>query len=120
MSAIAGIVHFNKEPIHIEESRNIMQSLEKFPANDIQVWHNDKVFLGCHAQWITPESIGEKLPYYDEQRRLAITADAIIDNREELFEKLQIKKSEYKTITDSELILLSYDKWGEDAPKFLV
>ena len=25
MSAIAGIVHFNKEPINIEETQNIMQ-----------------------------------------------------------------------------------------------
>ncbi|MFD0829862.1 lasso peptide isopeptide bond-forming cyclase [Neobacillus sp. M.A.Huq-85] len=120
MSAIAGIFHFNDEPINLEHGRRMMKELEKYPADDVQIWHSDKVFLGCHAQWITPESIGEKLPYYDEERKLAITADAIIDNREELFEKLQIKKSKQKAITDSELILLSYDKWGEDSPKYLV
>jgi asparagine synthase (glutamine-hydrolysing) len=120
MSAIASIYHLNGEPINLDHGRRMMKELEKFPADDVQTWNSDKVFLGCHAQWITPESIGEKLPYYDQERKLAITADAIIDNREDLFEKLQIKKSKQKTITDSELILLSYDKWGEDTPKYLV
>jgi asparagine synthase (glutamine-hydrolysing) len=120
MSAIAGIYHLNEEPINLLHGRRMMKELEKFPADDVQTWNSDKVFLGCHAQWITPESVGEKLPYYDEERKLAITADAIIDNREELFEKLQIKKTKQKSITDSELILLSYDKWGEDCPKYLI
>lgn len=120
MSAIAGIYHLNDEPINLEHGRSMMKALEKFPANDVQTWHNDKVFLGCHAQWITPESIGEQLPYYDYARQLTITADAIIDNRDELFERLQVEPSRQKTITDSELILLSYYKWGEDCPKYLV
>ncbi|WML45838.1 lasso peptide isopeptide bond-forming cyclase [Neobacillus sp. PS3-40] len=120
MSAIAGIFHLNEEPINLEHGRSIMKALEKYPANDIQIWHNEKVFLGCHAQWITPESIGEQLPYYDYERQLAITADAIIDNREDLFEKLQVDRSLRKEITDSELILLAYEKWGEESPKFLV
>lgn len=73
-----------------------MKAFEKFPADDIQTWHKDNIFLGCHAQWITPESIGEQLPFYDYQRQIAITADAIIDNREELFERLQIDREDRK------------------------
>ena len=77
-------------------------------------------FLGCHAQWITPESIGELLPFYDSERQCTITADAIIDNREELFERLQVERNKRKTMSDSQLILLAYYKWGEDAPKYLI
>lgn len=120
MSAIAGILNLNGEPVSIEQSTGMMKALEKFPANDIQTWHKDNLFLGCHAQWITPESIGEQLPFHDYERRLAITADAIIDNREELFQLLQIDREDQKKITDSQLILLAYHKWGEDSPKFLV
>ena len=80
----------------------------------------NNVFFGCHAQWITPESIGEPFPYYDYERQLTITADAIIDNREELFERLQIDSDKRKTMPDSQLILLAYYKWGEDSPKYLV
>lgn len=120
MSAIAGIYHLNQEPIIIEHINSMMKSLEKYPADDIQVWLKDNIFLGCHAQWITPESIGEKLPYYDYERKLAITSDAIIDNRDELFDKLGIDQLERKTMPDSLLILLSYAKWGENVPYHLI
>jgi asparagine synthase (glutamine-hydrolysing) len=120
MSAIAGIYHLNDEPINLEHGRRMMKEIEKYPANDVQIWHKENIFLGCHAQWITPESVGEQLPYYDYERQLAITADAIIDNRNELFEKLQVDRADRKGMTDSKLILLSYHKWGEDTPKYLV
>ncbi|PFM61164.1 asparagine synthetase B [Bacillus cereus] len=120
MSAITGIVHFNNESVSIEHGREVMNRLYKYPADDIQIWHKENAFLGCHAQWITPESVGEQLPFYNYEKQLAITADAIIDNRDELFEKLQVDYSDRKNMTDSELILLSYQKWGEAAPKYLV
>jgi asparagine synthase (glutamine-hydrolysing) len=120
MSAIAGIIHLKKEPVPFEHGRNIMKGLEKFPADDIQVWHKHNAFIGNHAQWITPESVGEQQPFYDSERQCVITADAIIDNREELFEKLQVERSKQKHIPDSQLILLAYYKWGEDSPKHLV
>ncbi|WP_115992333.1 asparagine synthase-related protein [Cohnella lupini] len=120
MSAIVGIYHINHEPIPSEHGMNIMKALELYRADRAHSWHRNPVFLGCHAQWITPESSREQLPYYDERRQLAITADAIIDNREELFERLQVEPPFRKTATDSELILLAYEKWGTDAPKFLI
>ncbi|PAW30088.1 asparagine synthetase B [Peribacillus simplex] len=120
MSAITGIYHLNEEPVNLQQCRNLMTGLQKYPADSIQVWHSEKVFLGCHTQWITPESVGEQLPFYDFERQCTITADAIIDNREDLFQMLQVKPLDQKGMTDSELILLSYYKWEEDAPKFLV
>ncbi|HDR3886980.1 TPA: lasso peptide isopeptide bond-forming cyclase [Bacillus cereus] len=120
MSAITGIIHFNNEPVSIEHGTRLMSDLQKYPADDIQIWHKENAFLGCHAQWITPESVGEQLPFYNYEKQLAITADAIIDNRYELFEKLQVDYADRKNMTDSELILLSYQKWGEVAPKYLV
>lgn len=120
MSAIAGIYHTNNEPISQDYVTNILECLSKYPANDTQAWKKENVALVSHTQWITPESIGEELPYYDYEKQLAITADAIIDNREELFSKLQIKDIHRTKITDSELILLAYYKWGEEAPRFLI
>ncbi|MGO0259303.1 asparagine synthase-related protein [Priestia aryabhattai] len=119
MSAIAGIYHTNNDPISHDNITNILECLSKYPADDIQAWKKDNVAFISHTQWITPESIGEELPYYDYERQLAITADAIIDNREELFSMLQIKDVHRTQITDSELILLAYHKWEEKAPNFL-
>ncbi|MGE7602883.1 lasso peptide isopeptide bond-forming cyclase [Peribacillus sp. NPDC097675] len=120
MSAIAGLYHLNEEPINLQHGELLMKSFRKFPADSIQAWNGEKIFLGCHNQWITPESVNETLPFYDYARQLAITADAIIDNRDELFNRLQIEKSDRPYMTDSQLILLAYHKWGEETPKYLV
>lgn len=120
MSAIACLYNTSKEPIQLEQINGMMNSFQKFPSDDIQVWYKNHIFLGCHAQWITPESIGEQLPYYDSERRVGITADAIIDNRDELFELLQVDRSLRQTMPDSQLILLAYYKWREESPKYLI
>jgi asparagine synthase (glutamine-hydrolysing) len=120
MSAITGIINFDQENVNVEHGDNLMEALQKYPADYVHTWFRGKIFLGCHAQCITPESLEERLPYYDSERRLAITADAIIDNRQELFGLLQVEYAQRRNISDSELILLSYRKWGEEAVKYLI
>lgn len=119
MSAIAGIFHLNHDPVNKEHSSRMMKKLHKFPADDIRTWSNHSIFLGCHAQWITPESIGEILPYFDSERKIGITADVILDNREELCNRLFVKKED-RNLPDSQLILLSYLKWKDDCTKYLI
>jgi asparagine synthase (glutamine-hydrolysing) len=120
VSAINGILDFNGSMIDNSMADALMQALQQYPADQISTWFGRAIFLGCHAQWITPESIHEVLPYYDAERKLAITADAIIDNRSELFELLQVPHGRRVKMADSELILLAYHKWEEEAPKYLV
>lgn len=120
MSAIAGIFHSNQEPVNKEHSSKMMKMLHEFPADDIRTWSNHSIFLGCHAQWITPESIGEILPYFDSEKKVGITADVILDNREELCNRLLVKKEDRNSIPDSQLILLSYLKWKDDCTKYLI
>ncbi|MEH7299507.1 asparagine synthase-related protein [Neobacillus drentensis] len=120
MSAIAGIYHINEEPINPEHTTDLMKAFQQYPADYVHIWKNKNIFLGCHAQWITPESISEILPYYDYEKQLVITADAIIDNRNELFDRLQVSRNQRKEIPDSQLILLAYEKWGEEVPKYLI
>ncbi|WP_431800738.1 asparagine synthase-related protein [Halobacillus andaensis] len=120
MSAIVGIIKFNNQPILKNQVLNIMNKFQNYPADDTQTWTKHNVFFGCHAQWITPESINEVVPYYDYERKLVITADAIIDNRNELFAQLGITQTEGKLISDSQLILLAYSKWKEEVPRHLV
>ncbi|RAS84370.1 asparagine synthetase B [Priestia endophytica] len=120
MSAIAGIYEWNQSEIRVEHCQAMMEELKRYRADDVGTWKKDSLFFGCHAQWITEESIGEKLPFYDSERNLAITADAIIDNRDELFNRLGIDIKYRASIKDSELLLHAYSKWEEDMPKFLV
>ncbi|WP_456277312.1 asparagine synthase-related protein [Bacillus sp. AK128] len=120
MSAIVGSINTGNLPINNEEINGLMSSLEKFPSDAVKMIREENYFLACSLQWITPESVEEELPYYSHMKKLAITSDAIIDNREELFESLQVKKEYRNNIPDSQLILLAYEKWGEESPKYLV
>ncbi|RBP88296.1 asparagine synthase (glutamine-hydrolysing) [Cytobacillus firmus] len=120
MSAILGTYHFKDDSNHIEDCNKMMNYLESFPYDDKGVWQSERLFFGCHNQWISPESVGGHLPSYDSEHQLVITSDAIIDNRNDLFERLQVSYSERKSISDSKLILLAYLKWGKDSPKYLI
>jgi asparagine synthase (glutamine-hydrolysing) len=66
--------------------------------------------------WNTPESLYEKQPFENPSTKNIITADARIDNREDLFRQLKITDH---TITDSQLILKAYEKWDNDCVKYL-
>lgn len=119
MGAVWGIVNLNKENVSKEQGFTMMKMLSKYSFDKTDIWNKEEVFLGCGIQINTPESASEKLPYYDTDCDLCITADAIIDNRQELFKEFNIS-NEKSNITDSQLILLSYKKWGYDCPKYLI
>jgi len=120
MSAIAGVYYLDGHPVLDKQIFNMMKMLDKYPADDIHVWQNKNTSFGCHAQWITPESVGEQMPYYDHEKQYAITADAIIDNRQELATLLGLDNKQLKELPDSMFILLAYDKWQEDTPNYLI
>ena len=72
MSAIAGIVHNDGQQALWEDSWRLYASLGHVPADTTGVCKVLEVFR-CHAQWITPESVSEKLPLYDEESGRTIT-----------------------------------------------
>ncbi|WP_238655529.1 asparagine synthase-related protein [Paenibacillus piscarius] len=120
MSAIAGIYSMQHGPLDPKLGPRLMRQLQRYPADDTGCWQTEGLFLGCRSQWITPQSVGEVMPYADPLRGLAIVADAIIDNRSELFGQLQVVREDRASMPDSLLILLAYEKWGEQAPVHLV
>lgn len=120
MSAIVGLLYTDEQPAVLDNGHSMMECLRSFPAHDVQAFYRHRVFLGCHAHWITPQSVGSKQPLYDAERQLVITADAIIDNREALFQALHIHRELRETLDDSELILRAYEKWGEHCPQYLI
>lgn len=122
MSAIAGIVHTRKQPLNADLSSILIESYSDYTFDDVQVWQNESasVFVSCHHHWITPESVGEQLPYYDASSQLVITADAIIDNRNELFNQLHVSKRKRREMSDAQMILLAYEKWGNKIVHHLI
>jgi asparagine synthase (glutamine-hydrolysing) len=75
------------------------------------LWRQGSLALGHQMLWTTPESLDERLPYVDEESGLVITADARVDNRDELAALLGISRRAAE-LPDSHLILHAYERWG--------
>ncbi len=120
MSGIVGIHYFDERPVDRENLTKMVDILAHRGPDGADIWVDGCVGLGHRMLWTTPESLIEKLPLVNQRGDLVITADARIDNRDELIAALQINNRPADKITDSELILAAYGKWGEDCPKHLL
>lgn len=117
---IWGSVKLNKQENISGFGNEIIEQFSAYKIDKFRYIKQQNVVMGCGLIYITEESKNEILPYYDEEDQLMITADAIIDNREELFADFGINKEIWDTISDSQLILMAYKKWKKDAPKYLI
>lgn len=119
MSAITLIYNLNDRPVNGEEMNVVLDCLKHRGIDDKGIVLNKNIGLGHRMRWTTPESLQEKLPLKSSQSSAIITCDARIDNRDELIPQLSFDKKDHE-ITDSEIILKAYDKWGEDCVPRLI
>ncbi len=120
VSAICGIYYRDGRLFTPAIGAAMLRKLGIYHVDATGGWHEKSTFLGCQSQYVTPESVTEILPFHDVNLGLTITADAIIDNREELFDKLDIAGPQRIAMPDSLLILLAYRKWGRNCPRYLI
>jgi asparagine synthase (glutamine-hydrolysing) len=120
MSAIVGIYYLNGQPVDRTDLKRMVDKLAHRGPDLESIWHKGSIGLGHRMLWTTPESLNEKLPIVHTTGKLVITADARIDNRDELITMLNLKDKPAGDITDSELILDAYEKWGEQCPEKLI
>jgi asparagine synthase (glutamine-hydrolysing) len=120
MSAICGIYNLDGKPVSRQDMEQMRAALTRNGPDGHGIWCDGPVGLGHLMLHTTPESLCEKLPYQDAGAGPVITADARIDNRQDLFEALGIPGPDRPTMPDSTLILKAYHKWGEDCPNHLL
>lgn len=120
MSAIAGIYYLDNRPVDLTDLVKMTDTLAHRGPDGTNTWCDGSVGFGHQMLWTTPESLLEQLPFHQENSQLTITAHARIDNREELIAKLELTHLPSEKITDSQIILSAYEKWGEDCPKELL
>jgi len=113
MSAIVGVYYFDGRPADRTNLEEMVEILAHRGPDGADVWCRDSIGLGHRMLWTTPESLDEKLPLANQTGGLVITADARIDNRDELIATLGLTGRPFGEIADSELILAAYEKWGE-------
>lgn len=120
MSAIAGIYYLDERTVERADLTRMVDILAHRGPDGSNIWSEGVIGLGHRMLWTTPESLLEKLPLVNQSSDLAITADARIDNRDELIAALNLTDCPAEKITDSELILAAYEKWGESCPEQLL
>ncbi len=113
MSAIAGIYYLDDRRVNRADLERMINILVHRGPDGSNIWSEGGVGFGHRMLWTTPESLLEKLPLVNQSGDLAITADARIDNRDELIAALAFNDRPSEKITDSQLILAAYEKWGD-------
>jgi len=119
MSHICGIVRFDGKRVSKEDIRNMLDTDKDLEYDDEGIWTGSNAGFGYKTFWTTPESKYEIQPVFSEDKNLVLIADARIDNRNELIEELNPRIKSFGIITDAELILRAYQKWGKECPKHL-
>lgn len=113
MSGIVGIINRDGKSINPDLLQRMTEFMSYRGLDDQQIWVEGNVGFGHTMLRTTQESLREEQPFSLDG--IWITADARIDGREELIEKLKINK-----VTDVELILRAYQVWGEDCVQYLL
>lgn len=117
MSGIGAIFNFDGNHVEQPMLKSVAEVLKRRGHDGIRIVYEGNIGLvHCHF-WTTPEEIGEDQPLSDGP--LSLTADARIDNRQELL--LLLKKHLVREVpSDAELILAAYREWGELCARYIV
>ncbi|MDQ1260872.1 MAG: hypothetical protein QG575_53 [Euryarchaeota archaeon] len=118
MSAIAGILLFDSNKLNSKHLEGMLSSMAYRGPDGCATWSDGFIAMGHLMLHTTKESISERLPLFRDN--LVITADARVDNRDELISQFSAQESCPNEISDCELILRSYRRWGEDCPKKII
>jgi asparagine synthase (glutamine-hydrolysing) len=120
VSGIVGVYYLDDRPVAREALEQMNLSLAHRGPDGAGLWSEQAVGLGHRMLWTTPESLHEKQPMASANGEFVITADARIDNRDELIAALGMTDRSHEQITDSALILGAYEKWGDASPERLL
>lgn len=120
MSGIAGVYRLDDQLVDPVDLTKMVDVMAWRGPDGADIWYQAGIGLGHRMLWVTLESLLEKLPLANEAGNLIITADARIDNRTDLMGVLGYRERAAEEVTDSQLILAAYEKWGEDCPEKLL
>jgi asparagine synthase (glutamine-hydrolysing) len=115
MSAIFGIIDLAGRPVNPAWIISMQQDLCHRGPDGQGYYSEPFLVLGHMLLKVTPESEFEKSHYIENG--LVIVANARLDERNHLMNRLQIPEPEREQLTDPILLLRSYQKWGRNFVK---
>jgi asparagine synthase (glutamine-hydrolysing) len=120
VGAILGIYSVDGRSVDRLDLNRMVSRLAHRGPDRSGLWFGGVVGLGHRMLCTTAESPQENLPFVDNGGEQVITADARIDNRDELMEALGLERCASRTIGGGELILCAYRKWRERCAEFIL
>jgi asparagine synthase (glutamine-hydrolysing) len=120
MSGIVGLYHADGAPLDAGLLARLTRAIRFRGPNHQQTWSQDHVGFGHTLLKTTWQSEHEQQPYHFDG--VCIVADARLDGRDELIERLESRSERIapRPLADSELILQAYRTWGEDCVSHLL
>ncbi len=120
MSAIAGILFFDNVPVESGLIEKLTTAMKSRGPDEQTHWVQGSVALGHCMLRTTPESLEEHQPLMSQDKSLVLVWDGRLDNREELQRELKSAGIIPRDNSDAELVLQSYEAWGEECPQKLL
>ncbi len=90
----------------------------KYGSSDpVQVWSDGRIALGCTSWGKDARDANELLLASTPGEEFRLAFDGRIDNRKELLTKFNVQYTAgERGISDAELVLMAYEKWGPECP----
>jgi len=120
MSGIFGLFHRQGAPVEPGALRAMEEAMSCWGPDGRGLWQDGPIGLGQMLLYNTPEALYERLPRWLPEQKLAFTAEARIDNRDELCDIFDIARIDRHQTSDGDLIIKAYLKWGEECPDHLL
>jgi asparagine synthase (glutamine-hydrolysing) len=112
MCGIAGIIHFNEQPVAESGIRSMMQIMKHRGPDDEGLLIEKNIGLGFVRLSILDLSAAGHQPMFSNDDRYVIIFNGEVYNYIEIKEKLNHKYS-FKSNTDTEVVLNAFIEWGE-------
>lgn len=112
MCGISGIINLNNKAAEEQDVRLMMEKMKHRGPDDEGVFIEDNIGLGFVRLSILDLTIAGHQPMFSNDNNLIIIFNGEIFNYIEIKEQLK-DKYEFKTGTDTEVILAAYKEWGD-------
>ena len=119
MCGICGEIRFNDTRVDESKMRHMMESIAKRGPDHSDEYQHNNVYLGHRRLSVIDISSKSHQPMIDEKSKKAIVFNGVIYNYKEIRKLLAKKGYNFSSDGDTEVILKSYDYYGEDCVKYL-
>ncbi len=111
MSAVAAIVNLDGQPVTTAELQRTARALGSLSRDGGHFWHEAGAGLYHGLLRFTPHDELERQPLLHRSSGTVLVADARIDGRDELAERLELSPRDADSLPDSRLLAEAWMRW---------